>query len=67
MAQKPPKPQKSKEVQIPKEEKKVEEKVLPELLTDKNSLYRKSYNTNLDFFIWVIENEDAPYIFKLHV
>ena len=35
--------------------------------TDPNSLYRKLYNTNLPFFLWVIEKEEAPYIFKLHV
>jgi len=36
-------------------------------MTDANSLYRKLYNRSLDFFLWVIEQEPAPYVFKLHV
>ena len=36
-------------------------------MTDPNSLYRKLYNRNMDFFLWIIESEPAPYIFKLHV
>eukprot|EP00347_Sterkiella_histriomuscorum_P013453 403364654 len=36
-------------------------------LTNPNSLYRKMYNKNLKFFLWVIENEQPPYIFKMHV
>ena len=26
-------------------------------MTDPNSIYRKLYNRNLDFFVWVIEQE----------
>ena len=36
-------------------------------LTDPNSIYRKLYNRNVDFFLWCIEQESAPYTFKLHV
>lgn len=37
------------------------------MLTDKDSLYRKLYNRSLLFFLWVIEQEKPPYVFKLHV
>lgn len=37
------------------------------MLTDPNSLYRKLYNRSLDFFLWAIDQESAPYKFKLHV
>ena len=36
-------------------------------LTDPNSLYRKLYNSNLDFFLWVLDVEKPPFSFKLHV
>ena len=36
-------------------------------LTDPNSIYRKLYNRSMEFFLWVIDREPAPYIFKLHV
>ena len=36
-------------------------------MTDKDSLYRKLYNRSLPFFVWVIEQEPAPFIFKLHI
>jgi len=36
-------------------------------LTDPNSIYRKLYNRSLEFFLWVIDKEPAPYVFKLHV
>ena len=39
----------------------------PSVKTDKDSLYRKLYNRSLPFFVWVIEQEPAPYIFKLHI
>lgn len=37
------------------------------MLTDPNSLYRKLYNRSLEFFLWVIDHEEPPYTFKLHV
>lgn len=37
------------------------------ILTDPNSIYRKLYNRNMEFFLWVLEKEPAPFIFKLHV
>ena len=39
----------------------------PTVVTDPNSLYRKLYNRSLDFFLWVIDVEQPPYTFKLHV
>ena len=36
-------------------------------LTNPNSIYRKYYNRNLKFFIWIIQREDPPYIFKIHI
>lgn len=36
-------------------------------MTDPNSIYRKLYNRNLEFFLWVIATEPAPFFFKLHV
>jgi hypothetical protein len=36
-------------------------------MTDPESLYRKLYNKSLTFFLWVIEVEESPPIFKLHV
>ena len=36
-------------------------------MTDPNSIYRKLYNRSLDFFLWVIDSEPAPYVFKLHI
>jgi hypothetical protein len=39
----------------------------PTVVTDPNSLYRKLYNRSLDFFLWVIDVEQLPYTFKLHV
>ena len=39
----------------------------PSVKTDKDSLYRKLYNRSLPFFVWVIEQEPSPYIFKLHI
>ena len=35
--------------------------------TDPNSIYRKLYNRNMDFFLWILDREPAPYTFKLHV
>ena len=34
---------------------------------DPNSLYRKLYNRNMEFFLWVLEKDPAPYFFKLHI
>ncbi len=56
---KPPKPISKPNLQL----KKVQEQVF----TDKDSLYRKLYNRSLSFFLWVIEQEAPPYVFKLHV
>lgn len=50
---------------VPQNEK--EPSLPPEILTDPNSLYRKVYNKKLHFFMWVMEVEPPPYIFKLHV
>lgn len=36
-------------------------------MTDPNSIYRKLYNRSMDFFLWILEREPAPYVFKLHV
>ena len=37
-------------------------------MTDPNSIYRKLYNRDLQFFLWVIEKQaNAPYLFKLHL
>ena len=37
-------------------------------MTDPNSIYRKLYNRDLDFFLWCIEKQSkAPYLFKLHI
>ncbi|CDW84392.1 UNKNOWN [Stylonychia lemnae] len=36
-------------------------------LTNPNSTYRKLFNRNLKFFLWVIEKEEPPYIFKMHI
>lgn len=36
-------------------------------MTDPNSIYRKLYNRNMDFFLWILEREQAPFVFKLHV
>lgn len=37
-------------------------------MTDHNSIYRKLYNRDIEFFLWVIERQQkAPYVFKLHV
>lgn len=35
--------------------------------TNPNSIYRRYYNKNLKFFLWVIQKEDPPYIFKMHI
>jgi hypothetical protein len=35
--------------------------------TNPNSIYRKHYNQSLKFFMWVIQKEVPPYIFKLHI
>jgi len=37
------------------------------VMTDPNSIYRKLYNRNMEFFLWILEREEAPYVFKLHV
>lgn len=37
------------------------------MLTDPNSIYRKLYNRNMEFFLWVLEREPSPFVFKLHV
>lgn len=37
------------------------------MMTDPNSIYRKLYNRNMEFFLWVIEREPSPFIFKLHI
>lgn len=36
-------------------------------MTDPNSIYRKLYNRNMDFFLWILEREQAPFVLKLHV
>ena len=37
-------------------------------MTDPNSIYRKLYNRDMDFFLWVLEKQNkAPYVFKLHL
>ena len=35
--------------------------------TDPNSIYRKLYNRNMEFFLWILDREPAPFVFKLHV
>ena len=45
-------------------------KRLPPLdaMTDQNSIYRKLYNRDINFFLWILERQEkAPYVFKLHV
>lgn len=36
-------------------------------MTDPNSIYRKLYNRNMDFFLWILEREPAPFVIKLHL
>ena len=36
-------------------------------MTDPNSIYRKLYNRNMEFFLWILAKEAAPYVLKLHV
>ena len=51
----------------PTGEKKKQVRLPDGALTDPNSIYRKLYNRSLEFFLWVIDKEPAPYVFKLHV
>lgn len=36
-------------------------------MTDPNSLYRKLFNRDVNFFLWVIEREKGPILIKIHV
>lgn len=35
--------------------------------TDPNSLYRQVFNRDLNFFLYVIDKTEPPYVIKLHV
>ena len=59
---KPPKPAQKPKLSVPSGAKQSES-----VMTDPESLYRKLYNKSLAFFLWVIEVEPAPSIFKLHI
>jgi hypothetical protein len=36
-------------------------------MTNPHSIYRKYYNQSLQFFMWIIQKEEPPFIFKIHI
>lgn len=62
MNNKPPKP-----IQKPKLSLPAPRQDPDPVLTDPDSIYRKLYNKSLQFFLWTIDVEPAPSIFKLHI